>query len=70
MNVNTNRPIPFGRLRDGERFRIYSERKLGKMIRSTDRTAYRKVGNSHSEHDGRDIILALNDLVIPLGRRS
>lgn len=66
--------INFKDLPDGKLFRILAERRRTTdasgnkpMELSRDGQVYRKISNAYSEaRDGRQIILALNDLVKPL----
>lgn len=68
-NNNRVRPLPFKLLRNGSHFRIFAEpsRRLSPAD-VADKTVYRKHSQAYSSTlDGKkDIVLALDDIVIPL----
>lgn len=68
------KPISFKELPNNSLFRIFAERRAHyvngerrvEMVRSKDGRVYKKHGPGVSESkDGRQVILALNDLVLP-----
>lgn len=74
-----NKPVEFGKLPAHSLFRIFAEKrgyyyngeKRFGFVRSADHRVYKKWGNSHSQtKEGKVIILALQDLVVPWLPRS
>lgn len=76
-NRGRSKPVRYGDLADGKLFVILAEKrdyyehceKKHGFLNSSDHTVYRKVGNSHATaRDGRAVILALGDLIIPFNQ--